>query len=283
MKKLLLLIAILFSTLTVKAYDWEHVSLSGGVETFTEYHWRGTNSETPVLQPYVEFSTYGFNLGAWFSLGVGYDTTNIIVDNTTITTVNNLLIPEMDLYLSYTSPDGHFTLGLTHYYYFDGPFFGGGYERDNLGSSQSEISVSVFGHEEYPLEIGFNMMFGGGDYESANGYTIWLDKTETKAKKLFSTYLYVKYTFELENLSITPELGLSPAPSMYTYYYERTGKHLGSAMNNIACNVSYTFLESDYVCLYAVGNVFFNLFDVGYEPFEYGKNCGVSFGVGIEL
>ena len=65
----------------------------------------------------------------------------------------NQLVPELDLSFSYTSPDGHFTLGLTHYYYFDGPFFGGSYELDNLGSSQSEISVSVFGHDEYPLNL----------------------------------------------------------------------------------------------------------------------------------
>lgn len=271
MKKLLLLIAILFSTLTVKAYDWEHVSLSTGAELFTEYHWRGTNSEGPVLQPYVEFSTYGFNLGAWFSLGAGPYT------------AFNEFIPEMDLYLSYTSPDGHFTLGLTHYYYFDGPFFGGGYELDNLGSSQSEISVTVFGHEEYPLEVGVNMMFGGGDYASANGDTIWLDETETKAKKLFSTYIYLKYTFEVGDVEIIPEIGLSPAPSMYTYYDESTGKHVGFAMNNISCTCNYTFLETDYVTMYTTADVFFNLFDVGYEPFEYGKNCGVSLGIGIEF
>lgn len=269
MKKLLLLIAILFSALTVKAYDWENVSLSGGVDVFSEYHWRGTVSSGLSIQPYVDFGFYGFNLGAWASVGSGpYDDFN-------------QLVPELDLSFSYTSPDGHFTLGLTHYYYFDGPFFGGSYEVDNLGSSQSEISVTVFGHEEYPLEVGFNMLFGGGDYLSANGHLVI--ENETKAKKLFSTYLYIKYTFELDKLSITPELGLSPAPSMYTYYDEKTDKHLGFAMNNIACNVNYTFLESDYICMYAVGNVFFNLFDVGYEPFEYGKNCGVSLGIGIEL
>lgn len=273
MKKIVLFIAVLFSALSVKAYDWEKVSLSGGVETFTEYHWRGTNSESPVLQPYVEFSTYGFNLGAWFSIGSGYDATDSIV--------NKFINPEMDLYLSYTSPDEHFTLVLTHYYYFDGPFFGGSYELDNLGSSQSEISVTVFGHEEYPLEVGFNMMFGAGDYLSANGYIVI--ENETKAKKLFSTYIYLKYTFEVGDVEIIPEIGLSPAPSMYTYYDESTGKHVGFAMNNISCTCNYTFLETDYVVMYTTANVFFNLYDVGYVPFEYGKNCGISLGLGIEL
>lgn len=176
MKKIVLFIAVLFSALTANAYDWEKVSLSGGVDVFSEYHWRGTVSSGLSAQPWIEFSSYGFNVGAWFNVGSGpYDDFN-------------QFIPELDLYLSYTSPDGHFTLGLTHYYYFDGPFFGGGYELDNLGSSQSEISVTVFGHEEYPLEIGFNMMFGGGDYESANGHSEF--ENETRYKKLFSTYIY---------------------------------------------------------------------------------------------
>lgn len=272
MKKIVLFIAVLFSALSVNAYDWEKVSLSGGVDVFSEYHWRGTVSSGLSAQPWIEFSSYGFNVGAWFNLGSGsyYDDFN-------------QFIPELDLSFSYTSPDGHFILGLTHYYYFDGPFFGGNYELDNLGSSQSEISVTVFGHEEYPLEVGINMMFGGGDYVSANGDTIWLDETETKAKKLFSTYIYLKYTFEVGDVEIIPEIGLSPAPSMYTYYDENTDKHLGFAMNNISCTGNYTFLETDYVTMYTTANVFFNLFDVGYEPFEYGKNCGVSLGIGIEL
>lgn len=270
MKKIVLFIAVLFSALSVNAYDWEKVSLSGGVDVFSEYHWRGAVSSGLSAQPWIEFSSYGFNVGAWFNIGSGsyYDDFN-------------QFIPELDLSFSYTSPDGHFTLGLTHYYYFDGTFFGGNYELDNLGSSQSEISVTVFGHEEYPLEVGFNMMFGAGDYWSANGHLVM--ETPTKAKKLFSTYIYLKYTFEVDDVELIPEIGLSPAPSMYTYYDEITGKHVGFAMNNISFTCNYTFFETDYVVMYTTANVFFNLFDVGYEQFEYGKNCGVSLGLGIEL
>ena len=38
MKKIVLFIAVLFSALSVKAYEWEKVSLSGGVDVFSEYH-----------------------------------------------------------------------------------------------------------------------------------------------------------------------------------------------------------------------------------------------------
>lgn len=268
MKKIILYILLIISSVTY-AYDWENVSLSTGTEIFTDYNWRGQHLGGLSVQPFVDFEFYGFNLGAWVSVGSGpYDDFN-------------QLIPELDLSLSYTSPDEHFTLGFTHYYYFDGPFFGGGYELDNLGSSQSEISISVFGGEEFPLEIGFAMMFGAGDYWSANGHLVM--ENETNAKKLFSTYIYLKYTVELDNVELIPEIGLSPAPSMYTYYDESTGKHLGFAMNNISFTCNYTFLETDYVTMYTTANVYFNLFDVGYEQFEYGKNCGVGLGLGIEL
>lgn len=268
MKKLFLMLFAILPLFTY-AYDWERVSLSGGAEVVSDYNWRGQNIGGLSIQPYVEFSTYGFNIGAWGSVGSGsYDDFN-------------QLVPELDLYLSYTTPDEHFTLGLTHYYYFDGPFFGGGYKLDELGSSQSEISISIFGHDYFPLEIGFNMMFGGGDYYSANGVLVMKD--QNTAEKLMSMYIYLKYTFELNDVEIIPEIGLSPNQSMYTYYDLNTNKHLGFAMNNISCKFNYTFLETDYVSMYTTADVFFNLFDVGYEKFEYGKNCGISVGLGIDL
>ena len=221
------------------------------------------------MQPYVDFSFYGFNIGAWASVGSGpYDDFNQFV-------------PELDLSLTYTTPDEHFTLGLTHYYYVDSPFFGMNYNKNEIGTSQSEISLSVFGHEEYPLEVGLAMMFGGGDCFSANGELVM--ETDTKAKKLFSTYVYLKYTFEVEDFEIIPEIGFSPNASMYTYYDTKTGKHMNFAMNNISCTFNYGFWSSDVVSAYLTGNFFFNLYDVGYEPFEYGKNFCASIGLGIEL
>lgn len=279
MKKIVLFIAVLFSALSVKAYDWENVSLSAGTEIVTDYNWRGKHLGGLSVQPYVDFEFYGLNIGAWFNVGTGphYGPYDDFIQ----------FKPEIDLHLSYTSPDDHFTLGLTHYYYFDGPFYGGSYENiedityNEREYSQSEISVTIFGQEEYPLEFGFAMMFGAGDYWSANDSIIV--ENETKAKKLFSTYIYLKYTFELDNVEIIPEIGLSPAPSMYTYYDKSTGKHVGFAMNNISCTCNCTFLETDYVTMYTTANIFFNLYDVGYEKFEYGKNCGISVGFGIEL
>ena len=268
MKKIILYILLACSSL-VHAYDWENYSLSGGTEIVSNYNWRGTNVGGLSLQPWVEFSIYGLSVEAWSSLGSGtYDDFYQFV-------------PELDLSLSYTFLDDHITIGFSHYYYFEGPFFGGNYYLDNIGSSQSEFELSVYGNDDCPLEVGFTTMFGGGDYYSANGEIIL--QNSIKAKKLYSTYIYVNYTFEINDIEIVPEIGFSPNPSMYTYYDYNTNKHLGFAMNNISCKVIYTFLETDLTIMYVTGDVFFNLFDVGYEKFEYGKNVGLNVGVGIEL
>jgi len=275
MKKIVLFIAVLLSALSANAYTWENIhsegdlSLNAGVEVVTNYNWRGQNIGGLSVQPWAELEVVGFNFGVWGSVGSGtYD-------------CFNEFIPEIDLSISYTSPDGHFTLGLTHYHYFDGKFINYSYDIDNLGSSQSEIGINILFTEEYPFEIGFATMMGGGDCYSANGVLIM--KNENRAKKLYSTYLYMRYTFEAGPVTVIPEIGVSPNPSMYTYYDIDNEDHANFALNNISCLVNYTFLETDYVTMYTTANVYFNLFDVRYEQFEYGKNCCVGLGLGIEF
>lgn len=267
MKKYLLYILLTISSLTY-AYDWNNCSLSGGVDVVTNYTWRGFNTGGLSAQPWIEFSSYGLSIGAWSSLGSGvYDDFN-------------QFIPELDLSISYTTPDDHFTLRLNHYYYFDGPFFAFDRNLDNLGSSQTELEINVLIHKDYPFELGAAMMFAG-DYYSANGQLITQD--QNNAKILFSTYVYVRYTFESNNIEVIPEFGFSPNVSMYTYYDYKTGYHSSFSVNNISCKINYTFWETDYTSMYVTGDVVFNLFDVEYEKFEYGKNACINVGIGIEL
>lgn len=267
MKKYLLYILLTISSLTY-AYDWDQCSLSGGVDVVTNYNWRGFNVGGVSAQPWVEFSTHGLSIEAWSSLGSGtHDDFN-------------QFIPELDLSLSYTTMDNHVTIGLNHYYYFDGPFFAFSRNLNKLGSSQTEFELNFYIHDEYPLELGVDVMFGG-DFYSANGYLITTN--ENVADLLFSTYIYLRYTFEIDNIEIIPEFGFSPNSSMYTYYDYETNTHLSFAINNISCKINYTFWETDYTSMYITGDVFFNLFDVGYEIFEYGKNACINVGIGIEL
>lgn len=267
MKKIFISLLLFISCFT-HAYDWKHCSLSGGADVVTNYMWRGFNVGGVSIQPWVEFSTYGLSIEAWASLGSGpHDDFN-------------QFIPELDICISYTTPDEHFKLGVNHYYYFDGPFFAFDRNLKNLGYSQTELEVSIFAHEEYPLEIGAAMMFGG-DFYSANGYVIKQDNNA--AKTLFSTYIYLRYDFVIDNITITPEFGFSPNKSVYTYYNPVTNKHSGFAVNNLSCKFNYIFLESEYITMYTTADVSFNFYDVGYVEFEYGKNACVNLGVGIEL
>lgn len=267
MRKFILYVLLAISSFTY-AYDWNNYSLSGGVDIMTDYNWRGFNVSGLSVQPWVEFSTHGLNVEVWASMGSGpYDEFTQFV-------------PELDLCLSYTTPDNHFTLGLNHYYYFDGPFFAMNRELGNLGTSQTELEINILIHEDYPFELGAAMMFGG-DFYSANGYVV--KQNETTAKMLFSTYIYLRYTFEIDDVEIIPEFGFSPNASMYTYYDPLTNIHEPFAVNNVSCQCNYTFYESDIVTMYTTANIYMNFFDVNYKTFEYGKNIGVGLGLGVEL
>ncbi len=67
MKKTILIAAILLLTmapaLTVKAQEW-----NTGLDIYSSYVWRGTKfGSGPAFQPWVEFSSGGFSVGAWGS------------------------------------------------------------------------------------------------------------------------------------------------------------------------------------------------------------------------
>ena len=105
MKKTLTIVAGLFLLMAfvpnVKAQEW-----STGLDIYSSYVWRGTKfGSGPAFQPYVEFSTGGFAIGAWGSYNAS---TNEAA--------------EADLYASYGFDLGeNASLGLTLTdYYFPG-------------------------------------------------------------------------------------------------------------------------------------------------------------------
>lgn len=73
-------------------------SLSVGADFASRYVWRGVEySDSPAIQPYIEYSSGNFTLGAWAS----YETGGQVVGQ------------EFDIYASYTI--GAFSLGFTDY------------------------------------------------------------------------------------------------------------------------------------------------------------------------
>lgn len=274
MKKILFTILAVFVMFTsANAYDFNKYSINGGADLMANYDFRGVNLGGLSLQPWAEFSSYGLTFGAWGSIGsLPYDTD----DGYHGFGSGNY---ELDLYLSYTTPLDIFTLKVTHLYYFDGsPFFD--YTNDGSSSTQTELE----GYFSWNgLSVGAATQVGGGDcYSLFTGDSI-LD-VNGNPYKMWSTYIYVTYDWEInDNMSWKNEVGFSPHKSCYTYYDSETGKHAKFAVNNITSTFTYSYFSNDFLNLYTFAGIRFNLFDVGYDKFEYGKNFGWNVGIGIEL
>lgn len=93
------LLGLLFTALlaTLNPETAKAQSVDAGFDLYSTYVWRGVAYSGPSLQPYVEYSSGGFAVGAWGSQG--YDG-----------------FQEMDLYAGYEFDFG-LSLGVTDYYY----------------------------------------------------------------------------------------------------------------------------------------------------------------------
>ena len=276
MKKILCtLIALIAIVINANAYDFNKFSVSGGAELVANYNFRGVNLGGLSLQSWGEISSYGFAAGFWGSVGsMPYATDGFKVGNY-----------ELDLYVSYTTPLDIFTIKATHFYYFDGsPYFS--YANDGSSSTQTEIE-GTFNWEG--LSIGAAVQVGGGDcFSLYNSYHADALHNGDPEHKMWSTYIYIIYDWEInDSWSWKNEVGMSPNKSSYTYFnYDAvTDKvtHAKYAFNNISSTVTFNYYSNDIVSLYALAGVSFNLFDVKYDTFKYGKNFGWNVGVGIEL
>ena len=276
MKKILCtFIALMAIVINTNAYDFEKFSVSGGAELVANYNFRGVNLGGLSLQPWGEISSYGFAAGFWGSVGsMPYATDGFKAGNY-----------ELDLYVSYTTPLDIFTIKATHFYYFDGsPYFS--YANDGSSSTQTEIE-GTFRWEG--LSVGVATQVGGGDcYSLYNAYHSDATHNGDPLHKMWSTYLYIIYDWAItDNWNWKNEVGMSPNKSSYTYfnYNEATGDvtHANYAFNNISSTVTYNHCFKDFVNVYFLAGVTFNLFDVSYDKFKYGKNFEWNVGVGIVL
>lgn len=128
-KTLTLLVIVLASTFAFNVQAQEETSSSWdtGLDIYSSYIWRGAKfGSGPAFQPYVEFSTGDFALGAWGSVNSSTDESL-----------------EMDLYASYSAGPVSFT--VTDYY------FGGDwtefktmhYLEPSLGLSAGDFSFTA--------------------------------------------------------------------------------------------------------------------------------------------
>ncbi|MDX1639533.1 MAG: TorF family putative porin [Balneolaceae bacterium] len=149
----------------------EAQDVSAGVDLYSTYVFRGVAFDGPSIQPYVEFSSGGFALGAWGSQGYnGFQ--------------------EMDLYTAYSFDFG-LSLGVTDYWYpttstaASGPFFEGDSHAFELNVGYSIGDVSLAGNyifagegsagDDTYFEIGYapgsvSLFAGAGDgWHSTDG------------------------------------------------------------------------------------------------------------------
>ncbi|MGQ8336494.1 hypothetical protein ACUNWD_08070 [Sunxiuqinia sp. A32] len=131
MKKTLILIFVLATTFAfnVQAQD---SSFDTGVDIYSSYIWRGAKfGSGPAFQPYVEYSTGGFALGAWGSVSSSTDEGY-----------------EMDLYTGYDF--GPVSITVTDYY------FGGDWTDGDMHYFEPSLGLALG-------DFGFTAAYMTGD------------------------------------------------------------------------------------------------------------------------
>lgn len=126
-----------------------------GVDLYSTYVFRGVAFSGPAIQPYVEFSSGGFAIGAWGSQGIDGDPVE-----------GSLGFQEMDLYAGYSFDFG-LSLGLTDYYYPGSPYTEGDSHalELNLGYSIGDFSIAgnyIFNEAEGAGSAGKDLYFEAG-------------------------------------------------------------------------------------------------------------------------
>jgi hypothetical protein len=154
------------------AYDYG-VSL----DIQTRYVWRGSlcGGSSPSMQPAMNFSWKGLEIGAWGAFSLARIPTQ-----------------ELDLYLSYTFWKERFTVSVTDYCFPDetsGVFEYFNYHKTNT-SHVFEAGLTYNGEEKVPISVGVHCIFYGADAKSANG------------NNLFSSYAEIAYNPTFKKIGV---------------------------------------------------------------------------------
>jgi len=168
---------LLLLVIMVIAVENVNAQVNPGVDIYSSYVWRGTKFGTgPAIQPYVDFTTKGFSIGAWGSVCTSTDEAY-----------------EMDLYAKYALPFG-LTIGLNDYYFGSSDslgFYVGDYFKGPSHYFEPTLSYTVGGFSilgaymmgdgvaDTYLEAGYSFsnlsLFvgaGNGQYTSDGGFNV---------------------------------------------------------------------------------------------------------------
>ncbi len=217
------MIAFLGISSSLKAWENPGFTWSVGAELNSAYLYRGINYGGLSLQPEASLGYGGLAVTAWGNIGPD---NNQFIEFT----------PELDITLSYSIFG--FTVGATHFYYFDeSPYFG---FKDGSSSQIEAFAEFDLGElvEKLPLRVGWYTLVAGED---------WNPITNQRA---YSSYLEVEMDFELPlGFYLTPTVGMTPWGSYYTDYEG------DFAVNNVSLKAGWCLELGDHFTLdvYAQG------------------------------
>ena len=221
MKKIIFLIAF-FLSVAIMAQDDNKSEFSINADFVSSYIWRGMYCAGTSIQPSMDFTSGGFSIGAWGSVGI------------------RDYYKEVDLFASYSI--GNFTAGVLNYWVvWEGDYNYFDFSEDTY--HQLEINL-LYSFDSFPLTFGWNTLIAGPDH-----YIV-----DTEKKRAFSTYIDANYAFNIKEVELELNLGVSPWKSNVFYTNDlQNGKYKEFAFVNIAFTASKNIKINDNYSLVIFG------------------------------
>lgn len=162
----------------------DKVTFRFGADLVNAYVWRGAHQTSTAFQPSMNLNVSGFSVAAWGS--VPFSGT----------------AKEVDFTVGYKA--GGFAVAVTDYWWAGEE----AYKYFTYGAHQTEHHFEgslcyTFPTEKLPLSLSWNTLFAGEDYYKADG------------KRAYSTYLSTAYLFQIKEIGMEAEVGLTPWEGMY--------------------------------------------------------------------
>lgn len=195
--KLIVAAVIITAAHSAVAQESSPFTVKASAELVSSYLWRGSpsysnvNGQTvlaPNIQPTLGFACHGLEIGAWGST----DFTGSY--------------QEMDLYALYTYKG--FTATVTDYYWdaawASKPYF----KYKNETTSHIVEGTLAYAFTKIPLSITVATMLYGADKK-------YQESEDAAIKNNYSTYLELKYAFEVKEYNFDATVGMTPADGFY--------------------------------------------------------------------
>ncbi len=216
MKKIMIPILLLTSLKTFSQNTLDSIPKASASNNFnlgadfkSRYIWRGLQfgGNSPSLQPYVEYTTGKFAIGAWAAYSLSGANKN----------------QEVDLYLTY-SPTSTLSITVTDYFFPTEGVKQNYFEYGNTTGHVYEAMVSFSGTDTFPLGLTLATNFAGAD---KNGN-----------KQSYSTYIEANYGTKINDTNLTLFAGAVFADN--GSYYQTTGSDFINLGLSVSKEVSIT-------------------------------------------